>query len=186
MNIHQIFFYISGLLLTLYYELVNLSYKTYDPCSGLKESIHNFSLININNHHDNKFLRVASVRENFFKRHSFLIILKFNNDKKFKYYETVGLYRKNRTNLIFSPDYFYRNCTNKTSELYFHTDWVPIYSTDYLLDLYLDNITKNISKYRNYNSADFVLDLFNKLSISKLDCKWKFGINLPKYCHEIR
>ena len=183
MNIYQILFYSCSFLITLYYELVYLEGAFYEPCSGLKENLNNFSLININKPHNNKFIRVASVRQNLFKRHSFIILLRVNkNDKK---YNTYGLYNVNRTNQILSPDYNFQNCSNKTTELHFHTNWTPIYSTDYLLDIYINNFLYNKSQYKYYNSADFVINMFNRLSKTELDCTWKFGLNIEKYCKEI-
>ena len=183
MNIYQIFFYLFSFLVTLYYELVYLEGSFYEPCNGLKENLNNFSLLKIDKPHNNMFMKVASLRQNLFKRHSFIILLRLNNNAR--QYSTYGLYNKNRSNIILSPDYYFQNCSNKTTELYFHTNWTPVYSTDYLLDVYINNSLHKYSQYKYYNSADFVVNMFNKLSKTELDCTWKFGLNIEKYCREI-
>ena len=109
MNIYQILFYLCSFLLTLYYELIYLDGVFYEPCSGLKENLNNFSLMNINKPHNNKFIKVASIRQNLLKRHSFIILLELNENNKD--YTTFGLHNVNRTNIILSPDYYFQNCS---------------------------------------------------------------------------
>jgi len=181
----KIIFYLSGILLTFYYELFYFNGVYNDTCNIIEKNINNFSLMDIDkNNHNYNFLKIVSFNTGFFSRSSSLILLNIDKKTNNKNYSLLFLERYNNTVLIRNKKKELNEllCSNETSNLYFHTNWIPIYSTEFLLSNYMNNLYI-YKKYYNY--AKFYEDIINNITLIKVSCLWKFGIRSINYCKEI-
>ena len=181
----KIIFYLSGILLTFYYEFYHFKGNYKDTCNIIEENINNFSLMNMGNkNHNYNFLKIVSFNTGFFSRSSSLILLNIDKKTNNKNYSLLFLEKYNNTITIKNKKEELNKllCSNTTSNLNFHTKWIPIYSTEYLLSKYINNL----EIYKNYfNYARFYEDIINNITLTKVSCLWKFGIKNINYCKEI-